>query len=91
VQKIGEELRVRYALKGNVRRFGSTLWVNVQLISAETGAHLWSDRFDEGIGELAAGQEQVVRLKDEVGTRQNAGGLWLALSGFLAICPTRRI
>jgi adenylate cyclase len=68
VQKIGEELRVRYVLKGNVRRFGYTLRVNVQLISGEAGALLWSDRFDEEIGELAVGQEQVVRrMKDEVG------------------------
>jgi TolB-like protein len=50
VQKIGEELRVRYVLKGSFRRFSSTLRVNVQLISAETGALLWSDRFDEELG-----------------------------------------
>ena len=47
VRKIGEELGVRYVLEGSVRRMGTTLRVNVQLISAETGAHLWSDRFDE--------------------------------------------
>jgi adenylate cyclase len=69
VRRVGEELRVRYVLKGNVRRLGSRLRVNVQLISGETGAHLWSDRFDEEIGEVAAAQEQVVRrMKDEVGT-----------------------
>ena len=34
--------------------------VNVQLTSSETGAHLWSDRFDEQISELAVGQEQIV-------------------------------
>ena len=45
---------------------GSTLRVNAQLMSAETGAHLWSDRFDEEISELAAGQEQIV-------TRMRAG------------------
>jgi adenylate cyclase len=67
VRTIGEELRVRYVLKGNMRRLGSTLRVNVQLISGETAAVLWSDRFDEEIGELAAGQEQVVRrMKDDV-------------------------
>jgi hypothetical protein len=41
---------------------------NVQLTSAETGTHLWSDRFDEKITDLAAGQELVVtRMKDELG------------------------
>jgi TolB-like protein len=69
VQKIGEELRVRYVLKGSFWRFGSTLRVNVQLISAETGALLWSDRFDEELGKLALAEEQVVRrVKDELGT-----------------------
>ena len=69
VRRIGEKLRVRYVLKGNLRRLGSRLWVNVQLISGETGAHLWSDRFDEEISELAAPQERVVRrMKDEIGT-----------------------
>ena len=41
VRAIGEELGVRYVLEGSVRRIGSTLRVNVQLISGETGAHLW--------------------------------------------------
>src|SRR5215472_15451874 len=44
------------------------LRVNVQLISAETGAHLWSDRFNEEIRQLAAGQERIVaRLSDTIG------------------------
>jgi adenylate cyclase len=68
VRKIGEELGVRYVLEGSVRSLGSTLRVNVQLTSAETGAHLWSDRFDEQISELAAGQEQIVtRMRTELG------------------------
>jgi tetratricopeptide (TPR) repeat protein len=51
-----------------VRRLGTTLRINVQLTSAETGAHLWSDRFDEPIGELAAGQERIVaRMRSELG------------------------
>jgi adenylate cyclase len=66
VRQIGRELGVRYVLEGSVRRIDATLRVNAQLISAETGAHLWSDRFDEEISELAAGQEQVV-------TRMRAG------------------
>jgi adenylate cyclase len=68
VRTIGEELRVRYALKGSVRRFGPALRVNVQLISAETGAVLWSDRFDEETEQPAAGEEKIVRrIKDEIG------------------------
>ncbi len=68
VRKIGKALGVRYVLEGSVRRMGTTLRVNVQLTSAENGAHLWSERFDEDIGELAAGQEQIVaRMRESLG------------------------
>jgi TolB-like protein/Flp pilus assembly protein TadD len=68
VRQIGRELGVRYVLEGSVRRIGATLRVNVQLTSAETGAHLRSDRFDQDINELAAGQEQIVtRMRSELG------------------------
>jgi adenylate cyclase len=43
---IGRELGVRYVLEGSVRRVGEKITVNAQLISAETGAHIWADRFD---------------------------------------------
>jgi len=68
VRQIGRELGVRYVLEGSVRKIGSILRVNVQLVSGETGVHLWSDRFDEEISQLAAGQQQIVaRLSDTVG------------------------
>jgi len=68
VRQIGRELGVRYVLEGSVRRIGDTLRVNVQLVSAETGAHLWSDRFDEAIDQLAAGQQQIIaRMQDTIG------------------------
>ena len=67
VRQIGRELRVRYALEGSIRRIEDILRVNVQLISAETGTHLWSDRFDEGISQPATGQDQITaRLRDTV-------------------------
>jgi TolB-like protein/DNA-binding winged helix-turn-helix (wHTH) protein len=68
VRLIGRELGVRYVLEGSVRKIGELLRINVQLVSAETGAHLWSDRFDEEISQPAAGQQRVVaRLSDSVG------------------------
>jgi TolB-like protein/DNA-binding winged helix-turn-helix (wHTH) protein len=68
VRQIGHDLGVRYVLEGSARQIGATLRVNVQLISAETGAHLWSDRFDEEITQLAAGQQQIVaRMGDTAG------------------------
>jgi TolB-like protein len=39
-------LGVRYVPEGSVRRTGDQVRVSVQLIDAETGAHLWADRFD---------------------------------------------
>ena len=46
VKRVGEELGVRYAVEGSVRRTEGTLRVNVQLISTETGVQLWAERFD---------------------------------------------
>ena len=45
-KQIARELGVRYVLEGSVRRAGDKVQVNVQLIDATTGAHLWADRFD---------------------------------------------
>jgi adenylate cyclase len=60
VRKIGEELGVRYVLKGSVRKLGDVLRVNAQLIATETGAHLWADRFDQQLNNLSAGQDAIV-------------------------------
>jgi TolB-like protein len=70
VRHIGTTLDVRYVLEGSVRRIQDLLRVNVQLTSAETGVHLWSDRFDEPTATQSGGQEQIVtRVRDELGPR----------------------
>ena len=46
-KEIGKELGVRYVLEGSVQRDQDRMRVNVQLIDAETGNHLWADRFDK--------------------------------------------
>jgi adenylate cyclase len=54
-KQIGKDLGVRYLLEGNVRRVGETISINAQLISTETGAHVWADRFEgerSRLGEL---------------------------------------
>src|ERR1700743_3759048 len=48
IRRVGDELGVRYATEGSVRRVDGTLRVNVQLVSTETGTHLWADHFDIG-------------------------------------------
>jgi adenylate cyclase len=62
VRQVGRELGVRYVLEGGVRKFGSRLRVSAQLVDAETGAHLWADKFD---GEL----KDVFELQDQITDR----------------------
>ena len=57
---IGLELGVRYALEGSVRRNGERVEVNAQLISTETGAHIWADEFEGQIHNLDQLQFEVV-------------------------------
>jgi TolB-like protein len=60
VKQIGRELNVRYVLEGSVQRGGSRLRVNVQLIDAETGNHLWAERFDKPVADLFDMQDEIV-------------------------------
>ena len=60
VRQIGRELNVRYVLEGSVQRSGSRLRVNVQLIDAETGNHLWAERFDKPVADLFDIQDEIV-------------------------------
>jgi TolB-like protein/class 3 adenylate cyclase len=60
VKKLGRELNVRYILEGSVQRGGSRLRVNVQLIDAETGNHLWAERFDKPVTNLFDLQDEIV-------------------------------
>jgi adenylate cyclase len=59
VKQIGHDLGVRYVLEGSVRRLGEQAQVNVQLIDAETGGHVWADRFDTDRTNLAKAQEEI--------------------------------
>jgi TolB-like protein/Flp pilus assembly protein TadD len=60
VKQIGRELNVRYVLEGSVQRAGTRLRVNVQMIAAETGNHLWAERFDKPIADLFDMQDEIV-------------------------------
>jgi adenylate cyclase len=67
-REIGKELGVRYVLEGSVERDQNRVRVNAQLIDAETGAHLWADRFDEDMADLFKLQDEiVVRLARSLG------------------------
>src|SRR3954451_12896172 len=60
VKQIGRELNVRYLLEGSVQRGGNRLRVNVQLVDAETGNHLWAERFDKPVADLFDMQDEIV-------------------------------
>ena len=60
VRKLGRELNIRYVLEGSVQRSGNRLRVNVQLVDAETGNHLWAERFDKPIADLFDMQDEIV-------------------------------
>ena len=47
-------------LEGSVQRGGNRLRVNVQLIDAETGNHLWAERFDKPVADLFDMQDEIV-------------------------------
>ncbi len=60
VKQVGRELNVRYILEGSVQRSGNRLRVNVQLINAEAGNHLWAERFDKAVADLFDMQDEIV-------------------------------
>jgi TolB-like protein len=59
VKEVGRALGVRYVLEGSVRKGGNRVRITAQLIEAETGTHLWADRFDGSL-------EDVFDLQDKV-------------------------
>ncbi|HLW89839.1 MAG TPA: tetratricopeptide repeat protein [Roseiarcus sp.] len=69
VRQIGRDLNVRYVLEGSVQRGGNRMRVNVQLIEAETGNHLWAERFDKPVADLFDMQDEIVaRLARQLDT-----------------------
>jgi len=59
IKQVGRELGVRYVLEGSVRKAGDKVRITGQLIDAETGAHLWADRFDRSLADVFELQDQV--------------------------------
>jgi TolB-like protein/class 3 adenylate cyclase len=60
LKQIGRELNIRYVLEGSVQRGGNRMRVNVQLIDAATGSHLWAERFDKPLTDLFDMQDEIV-------------------------------
>jgi TolB-like protein/class 3 adenylate cyclase len=58
-KQIGRELGVRYVLEGSVRRLGTQIRINAQLIDAESDTHLWAERFNGDTSDLFALQDEI--------------------------------
>jgi len=97
---IGKELGVRYLLEGSVQRDQNRVRANAQLIDAESGAHIWADRFEADMADLFKLQDQVVAqlanaLRYELGMAeaakasnvQNPDAIDLAMRGW-ALLPS---
>ena len=71
IRQVGRELGVRYVVEGSLRPIGDRLRVTIQLIEAETGNHIWAERFDRAAADLFEVQDEitnaiVARLEPEL-------------------------
>jgi adenylate cyclase len=75
VRDVGRQLGVRYVLEGSVRRSANRVRVTAQLIEAETGNHLWAERFDRELADIFAVQDEITEtivgaLHPEIGAAE---------------------
>jgi adenylate cyclase len=59
VKQVGRELGVRYVLEGGLRKAGNRIRVTAQLVEAETGKHVWADRYDRDLADIFALQDEI--------------------------------
>jgi TolB-like protein/Flp pilus assembly protein TadD len=59
IRQIGRELGVRYVLEGSVRKVGNRVRITGQLLEAETGSHLWADRYDRTLDDIFVLQDEI--------------------------------
>jgi adenylate cyclase len=59
VKQVGRELGVRYVLEGSVRKGGNRVRISGQLIEAESGQHVWAERYDRSLDDIFALQDEI--------------------------------
>jgi adenylate cyclase len=59
VKQVGRDLGVRYVLEGSVRKAGNRLRVTAQLVEAQTGNHVWAERYDRDLADIFAMQDEI--------------------------------
>jgi adenylate cyclase len=78
MKQVARELNVRFVVEGSVRRIGERIRISVQLVDAETGNHIWVEKFDRGLDEIFAVQDRVVQT------------IVSTLVGRVQVCDTER-
>lgn len=61
VASVGRELGASFVVEGSVRRAGQRIRINAQLVEADSGAHVWADRWDRDMGDIFAVQDELTR------------------------------
>jgi adenylate cyclase len=61
VKQVGHDLGVRYLLEGSLRKSSNRVRVTAQLIEAETGNHVWAERYDRDLADIFAVQDEITR------------------------------
>ena len=59
IRQVGRELGVRYVLEGSLRKAANRIRVTAQLIEAETGNHVWAERYDRDLADIFAVQDEI--------------------------------
>jgi len=61
IKQVARDLGVGYVMEGSVRRDGDRLRITAQLIEAESGAHIWAEKYDRKLGDLFDLQDEITR------------------------------
>jgi hypothetical protein len=59
IKQIGAELGVGYVIEGSVRRDGDRVRITAQLNDVATGSHVWAERYDRGLADVFAVQDEI--------------------------------
>ena len=62
VRQAGRELCARYVLEGSVRKGAGRIRITVQLIDADSGAHVWAERYDRAPEDIFAVQDEITLI-----------------------------
>ncbi|HUL36349.1 MAG TPA: tetratricopeptide repeat protein, partial [Thermodesulfobacteriota bacterium] len=82
VQKVAEDMGVRYVLEGSIQRTKDRMRIMVQLIDAIKGVHLWSERYDRDLKELFPLQDEIaMRIMTALQVKLTEGEFASAIAG----------